>query len=71
MKINLKCLCAANFIFEYETEIDLDLKPEYLDKIFNGTLMSASCPSCGKIHKPEYKINIIWKSKNLKMEVLP
>jgi len=71
MRINLKCLCGANFLFEYEEEIDLDQKPEYLSDIFSGTFMSASCPECGKEHKPEYKITVVWKSKNLKMEAIP
>jgi hypothetical protein len=33
--------------------------------------MSFECPACGKKHKPEFKITIIWKSKNIKLEVLP
>ncbi|MCL2758674.1 MAG: CpXC domain-containing protein [Treponema sp.] len=71
MKKNITCLCGTNISFEYEEEIDLDLKPEILKSIFNGTFMSSNCGYCGKKHKPEYKILISWKSKNLNMEVLP
>jgi hypothetical protein len=71
MKKNITCLCSANFTFNYEEEIDLDQKPEHLENILKGTFMSANCPSCRKKHKPEFKIVITWKSKNLKMEVLP
>jgi len=71
MKINIKCLCGANFRFIYDEEIDIDQKPEYLSDISNGTFMSAGCPVCGKIHKPEFRIIINWKSKNFKLEVIP
>jgi len=70
MKKNFSCLCGANIQLDYSEEIDIDGKKEYLDEIFNGTFMSVICPSCGKKHKPELKITITWKSKNLKMEVL-
>ncbi|MDR1838975.1 MAG: hypothetical protein LBQ93_05245 [Treponema sp.] len=71
MKQNINCPCGNNFPVKIEEEIDLDLKPEYLDQILKGTFMSFDCTLCRKKHKPEYKIMIIWKSKNLKLEVLP
>jgi len=71
MKTNINCLCGTNVQVEYDEEIDLDKNPEYLESIFKGTFMNYKCSFCGKIHKPEYKISIIWKSKNLNMEVLP
>ncbi|MCL2441967.1 MAG: CpXC domain-containing protein [Treponema sp.] len=71
MKRNIACPCSANFQINYEDEIDLDLSPDTLDKILNGTFMSYTCSNCGKKHKPELKITVIWKSKNLKMEVIP
>jgi hypothetical protein len=71
MKTNLSCLCGGSFSIDMKEEIDLDKEPEYLEKIFNGTFMSFVCPHCGKKHKPEYKLMILWKSKNLKLEVLP
>jgi len=71
MKKNLSCLCGGSFSIDMEEEIDLDKEPEYLEKILNGTFMSFVCPQCGKKHKPEYKLIVLWKSKNLKLEVLP
>ena len=71
MKKNLSCLCGGSFSIDIEEEIDLDNEPEYLEKIFNGTFMSFVCPHCGKKHKPEYKVMLLWKSKNLTLEVLP
>jgi len=71
MKQNIKCLCGTNFQIEYEDEIDLDSNPDNLDKILDGTFMSYTCLYCNKKHKPEYRIMVIWKSKKLKIEVIP
>ena len=71
MKQNIHCPCSNIFSVELEEEIDLDEKNDYLEKISNGTFMSFTCPSCRKNHKPEYKTKILWKSKNLNLEVLP
>lgn len=71
MKKNLNCPCGGNFSINFEEEIDLDQEPEYLEKIINGTFMSFNCPSCGKKHKPEFKIMIVWNSKDLRLEVIP
>ena len=71
MKKNITCLCGCNFSIDYDEEVDLDQKQEILEKIFCGTFMSYNCPACKKKHKPEYKITLIWKSKDLKMQVLP
>jgi len=71
MKSNITCLCGTNILVDYEEEIDLDQEPKYLEEIFNGTFMSYKCSFCGKKNKPEFLINIEWKSKNLKMRVYP
>jgi len=71
MKKNISCFCGTNIAIDYEEEIDLDSNPKILKEIFNGTFMSYKCGFCGKVHKPEFKILIIWKSKDLKMEVFP
>jgi len=71
MKNNIHCPCGKIFSVDKEEEIDLDEKNEYIEKINNGTFMSFECPHCGKKHKPEYKTKILWKSRNVKFEVLP
>jgi hypothetical protein len=71
MKQNINCLCGNNLSVNVEEEIDLDQKPEQLEKIFNGTFLCFDCPLCRKKHKPEYRIMLVWKSKNLKLEILP
>jgi hypothetical protein len=71
MKQNITCPCGKSFSVEVDEDLDLDAKPDELEKICNGSFMSYNCPDCNKKHKPEYKIMITWKSKNLKLEVLP
>ena len=71
MKKNINCHCGCIFSINYKEEIDLDKEPEILEDILNGTFMSYNCSACYKKHKPEFKIIILWKSKNLKMQVFP
>jgi len=71
MKHNITCPCGKNIPIDIEEEINLDEKPDQIEKICNGTFMSFDCPDCGKKHKPEYPVNLTWKSKNINFEVLP
>jgi len=71
LKKNIICPCGKNFPFEFEEEINLDEKPEALQSIFDGKFMSINCPSCGKLHKPEFRVTLDWKSKNYKLTVIP
>ena len=71
MKKNIICPCGKNIPFDYLEEVDLDVNPQYLESIFNGTFMSVKCSFCGKNHKPEYKITVIWNSKNYKLAIIP
>lgn len=71
MKKEIACPCGGKVAFEYEEEIDIDKNAEHLEKILNGTFMSCICLACKKKHKPEYKIMVSWKTKNLLLEVLP
>ena len=71
MKQSIDCPCGKDFTVEAGDEIDLDQNPECLDRICDGSFMSFECPGCGKIHRPEYPVMLLWPSKKLKLEVLP
>jgi len=71
MKKNIVCPCGNNIPFNFDEEIDLDKNTEILDSVLKGTFMSFNCPSCFKVHKPEFKITFYWKSKNYDLTVLP
>jgi hypothetical protein len=71
VKKKIPCFCDNSFEVEVPEEIDLDSNPAYLDEIHNGTFMSYTCPSCGKKHKPEFPLSVLWPSKKLRFEVFP
>jgi len=71
MKKNINCPCGNIISFDFTEEIDLDNYPITLDSIFNGSFLSFNCPTCKKLHKPEFKITLFWKSKNFNVTVIP
>ncbi|MDR0496924.1 MAG: CpXC domain-containing protein [Treponema sp.] len=71
MKQKINCFCDNSFEIEIPEEINLDSNKEYMEEIQNGSFFSFICPGCGKKHKPEFPISILWLSKNLRFEVLP
>ena len=71
MKHKITCFCDNAFEIEAPEEINLDSDPKYFDEIQNGTFMNFTCPSCGKKHKPEFKLSILWPSKKTCFEVFP
>jgi hypothetical protein len=71
MERKIPCFCDNSFTVEAPEEIDLDINPGYMDEIQNGTFMSFLCPSCGKKHKPEFPLTVLWASKNVSFEVFP
>ncbi|GHV17681.1 hypothetical protein FACS189493_5720 [Spirochaetia bacterium] len=70
MKRKIPCLCDNTFTVEVPEEIDLDAGT-YLAEIMDGTFMNYTCTSCGKKHKPEFPLTVVWPSRNLRFEVLP
>ncbi|MFP3089779.1 CpXC domain-containing protein [Treponema sp. TIM-1] len=71
MKHKIPCFCDNIFSVEVPGEIDLDAQDEYIEKIMDGSFMNFFCTNCGKKHKPEFPITILWPSRNLRLEVIP
>jgi hypothetical protein len=71
LKRKIPCFCDNTFTIEYPEEIDLDARPEYLDEIMDGSFMNFICTSCGKKHKPEFPITVVWPGKNMRLEAIP
>ena len=71
MKRKIPCPCDKVFEVEVPEEINLDTDPVYMDEIKDGSFFNFSCPACGKKHKPEFPLSILWPSKGLRFEVLP
>ena len=70
MKQKLTCFCENSFEAEIPEEIDLD-SGNALEEIHNGTFLNFTCPSCGKKHKPEFPLKVLWPSKKIQFEVFP
>jgi hypothetical protein len=71
LKRKIPCFCDNTFTVEYPGEIDLDARPEYLGEIMDGSFMNFTCTSCGKKHKPEFPITVVWPSRGMRLEALP
>ncbi|MDR2631767.1 MAG: CpXC domain-containing protein [Spirochaetaceae bacterium] len=71
MKHTIPCFCDNTFSVEVPDEIDLDVEEEYINKIMDGSFMNFFCTTCGKKHKPEFPITVLWPSRNLRLEVIP
>jgi hypothetical protein len=70
MKQKIICPCGVVFSVDADEEINLDNNPDCLDRIMDGSFMNFSCPGCGKKHKPEFPLIILWPGKKIKIEVL-
>lgn len=71
MQRNIACPCGRVFPVLAEDSIDLDRNGEYTGQISSGSFMHFICPGCGKKHKPEFPLTLVWPSKGLRLEVLP
>ena len=71
MKQKITCYCDNVFEVDTPEEIDIDANGEYFEEIQNGTFLNFTCTGCGKKHKPEYPLSVLWPSKKLRFEVFP
>jgi len=71
MKQKISCPCGNVITADIDEEIDIGKNPGTLDSILNGTFLNFICPGCGKKHKPEFPVVMLWPDKNLRIEVLP
>ena len=71
MKQRLTCFCDNTLDIDVPDDIDLDSDPRFFDEIQNGTFLNFTCESCGKNHKPEFPLSVLWPSKKMYFEVFP
>jgi len=71
MKQKITCFCDNVFDVEVPEEINLDTDSKYLDEILNGSFFNFTCSRCGKKHKPEFPLIVLWPSKKICLEVFP
>ena len=71
MKQKIACYCDNILEVEIPSEINLDDEPGYLEKIQEGSFLNFTCPRCGKKHKPEFRITILWPARKVCFDVYP
>lgn len=68
---SLTCPCETVFEADIPDTVDLDEKPEALADILNGTFLSASCPNCGNLVKPDLAVRVLSPGRGLDVQVIP
>ncbi|MDR1389502.1 MAG: CpXC domain-containing protein [Treponema sp.] len=67
----IPCFCDNTLEVDIPEEVNLDTEPGLVEAIITGTFLNFTCPSCGKKHKPEFALTVLWPAKQLALEVLP
>ena len=67
----ITCYCEETFDADIPDEVDLDKNPEAMTAIISGDFMSATCPRCGKVLKPEYPFKLFSSSKKINLYFIP
>jgi hypothetical protein len=58
MKRTLVCFCEHSFETDLPESVDLGADPAVETSILEGEFMSVRCPSCGKLLKPEFPVEV-------------
>lgn len=67
----IPCYCEYNVEIDVPDEVDLSTRPSIRDEIVAGNFLSALCPNCGKLLKPEFAVRIIDSSRNMEILLVP
>ena len=68
---SLTCPCETVFDADLPDFVDLDASPDTVTEILNGTFLSARCPNCGNLVKPDVSVRITSASRSLDLQVVP
>jgi hypothetical protein len=64
------CKCETAFEADLPEEVDLDAQPGALDDILKGEFLTARCPNCGALLKPELRVRLQSRKRGLDLVVL-
>lgn len=67
----LTCPCEQVFNIDLPEVVNLDLTPEIIENIKNGSFLACVCPSCNSILHTELKTRLEWPSKKINLLLLP
>jgi hypothetical protein len=65
------CMCENSFEADLPEEIDLDAEPGKLAEILDGSFFKVTCPSCGAALKPELRVRLVSRKRDMDLTVLP
>jgi hypothetical protein len=68
---SVSCICENVFDAEVPESMDLDASPEAAASILDGSFLNFTCPACGKLLKPEFRMRVTAPSRKLDLEFLP
>ncbi len=67
----IPCYCDNLVEIEVPEEADLSSDPGLADRIIEGRFLSATCPKCGKILKPEFPVRVVDSAKGWELFLVP
>lgn len=68
---SVTCPCEAVFEADLPESVDLDVRPRAVEEILDGSFLSARCPECGSIVKPDLPVRVTSESRGMDIQVVP
>ncbi|HSV56125.1 MAG TPA: CpXC domain-containing protein [Magnetospirillaceae bacterium] len=68
---SVACPCEAQFETEFPETVDLDSRDGAETEILSGDFLTARCPRCGNVVKPDLAVRVISSSRKLDVQVIP
>lgn len=65
------CPCEAVFEADLPEFVDLDARPRAIEEILEGSFLSARCPECGTVVKPDLPVRVTSASRSMDIQVVP
>ena len=71
MKREIVCFCEHRFDADPPEEVDLARSPELEEAILAGSFMTAKCPRCGRLLKPEHPVRVRDAGRGIDLFMIP
>ncbi|MBN2351842.1 MAG: hypothetical protein JXD23_04665 [Spirochaetales bacterium] len=71
MKKSITCMCEHRFEADIPDKVDLEKSADSIASIIDGSFMTVSCPSCGKLLKPEFPFTLVHGGQGWEIRFVP
>lgn len=68
---SVTCPCEAVFEADLPESVDLDTRPRAVEEILDGSFLSARCPECGTVVKPDLPVRVTSEARGIDIQVVP